>query len=346
VYVSKTKLAYDLAERLAKDGYRARCYHGKMDNKEKSENQDLFTKGDIDIMVATSAFGMGVDKADVGLVVHFQISNSLENYVQEAGRAGRDEHIEADCYVLFDDNDLNAHFTLLNQTKLSIQDIGQIWKAIKEITKHRNKVSQSALEIARKAGWDDNIMDLETRVRTAVSALEQAGYIKRGQNMPSVYADSILANSMTDASERIMRSNRFDDNDKELARRIIGKLISARSRKHVSETGAESRVDYIADQLGILKEDVIRVVGLLREERLLSDSKDLTAFISDDLTKQKVVNILKSSRDLEAFLLDQIHEDGTYNIDWRRTGYRYGGNGGNFLKCLVFSMVLCDEKSA
>ncbi|MCD4713818.1 MAG: RecQ family ATP-dependent DNA helicase [Clostridiales bacterium] len=314
VYVSKTKLAYSLADRLATDGYRAKCYHGKMDNKEKSQNQDLFTRGEVDVMVATSAFGMGVDKSDVGLVVHFQISNSLENYVQEAGRAGRDEHIEADCFVLFDDDDLNAHFTLLNQTKLSIQDIGQIWKAIKEITKHRNKVSQSALEIARKAGWDDSIMDIETRVRTAISALEQAGYIKRGQNMPSVYADSILANSMTDASERIMNSSRFDEKDKELARRIIGKLISARSRKHQTESSAESRVDYISDQLGISKEDVIRIIGLLREERLLSDSKDLTAFITDELTKQKVTNILRMNKDLESFLMAQIQEDGTYNI--------------------------------
>jgi ATP-dependent DNA helicase RecQ len=82
IYVSRTKRAYELAERLTKDGYLAKPYHGKMDKKEKSENQDAFIAGEVPIMVATSAFGMGVDKKDVGMVIHFEISDSLENYIQ------------------------------------------------------------------------------------------------------------------------------------------------------------------------------------------------------------------------------------------------------------------------
>jgi len=153
-----------------------------MDPKEKTANQNAFIAGDVNIMVATSAFGMGVDKKDVKMVVHYDISDSLENYVQEAGRAGRDESLKADCYVLFNENDLDKHFILLNQTKLNIKEIQQVWKAIKGITRLRAKVSNSALEIARKAGWDDGIKDIETRVTTAIAALEDAGYLKRGQN--------------------------------------------------------------------------------------------------------------------------------------------------------------------
>ncbi|SPF41558.1 hypothetical protein SBF1_2530003 [Candidatus Desulfosporosinus infrequens] len=82
---------------------------------------------------------------------------------------------------------------ILNQTKLSIQEIQQIWKAVKDITKSRSKASQSTLEIARKAGWDNSIMDIGTRVTTAIAALENAGYLKRGQNSPRLYANSILA---------------------------------------------------------------------------------------------------------------------------------------------------------
>ena len=72
-----------------------------------------------------------------------------------------------------------------------------MWKAIKDITRFRSKVSKSALEIARKAGWDDNIVEIETRVTTAIAALEDAGYLKRGQNMPRVFADSILIKKCT-----------------------------------------------------------------------------------------------------------------------------------------------------
>ena len=121
VYVSRTSRAFKISEKLIKDGFSARPYHGKMDVREKTENQNAFMSGDVKIMVATSAFGMGVDKKDVGMVIHYDISDSLENYVQEAGRAGRDETITADCFVLFNEDDLGKHFALLNQTKLSIK---------------------------------------------------------------------------------------------------------------------------------------------------------------------------------------------------------------------------------
>ena len=78
VYVSRTRRAYELAKRLTEDGCEARPYHGKMDKQEKTQNQDDFIRGDVRIMVATSAFGMGVNKKDVGMVIHYDISDSLK----------------------------------------------------------------------------------------------------------------------------------------------------------------------------------------------------------------------------------------------------------------------------
>ncbi len=315
IYVSRTRRAYELAERLTKDGYLAKPYHGKMDKKEKSENQDAFIAGEVPIMVATSAFGMGVDKKDVGMVIHFEISDSLENYIQEAGRAGRDEQITADCYILYCEDDLNKHFALLNQTKINIKEIQQIWKAIKDITRFRMTVSQSAVEIARRAGWDERFSEIEMRVKTAIAALEESGYIRRGQNMPRVFADSILCKNAQEAIERINTSQLFDDKEKENAIRIIKKLISSRSRSQAQDQDTESRVDYISDHLGIEKEKVIGVLNLLREEGILADAKDLTAYIKRGEKTNRSLQIFESFSSIEKYLAAVFEEqEAAYNI--------------------------------
>jgi ATP-dependent DNA helicase RecQ len=309
IYVSRTRKAYKLAERLTLDGFNAKPYHGKMEVKEKTANQNAFISGEVSTMVATSAFGMGVDKKDVGMVIHYEISDSLENYVQEAGRAGRDEKITADCYVLFNEEDLGKHFILLNQTKLSIKEIQQVWKAIKDITRFRSTVSNSALEIARKAGWDDNVVEIETRVTTAIAALEEAGYLKRGQNMPRVFANSILSRNAQEAIDKIMASERFEGKQKEKGVRIIKKLFSSKSRKQSSEDSGESRIDYISDHLGIVREEVINIVNLLREEKILADAKDLTAFIRKGDNKNRSLSIVNTFSRIENYLLPLFEEE-------------------------------------
>ncbi|MGB4770009.1 MAG: RecQ family ATP-dependent DNA helicase [Chitinophagaceae bacterium] len=315
VYVSRTRRAYQLAERLSDDGFSAKPYHGQMDKEEKSENQDAFMRGEVNIMVATSAFGMGVDKSDVGAVIHYDISDSLENYVQEAGRAGRDEQIQADCYVLFNEDDLDKHFIMLNQTKMSIKEINQVWRAIKDMTKYRDKVSNSALEIARKAGWDENIRDVETRVKTAIAALEDAGYLKRGQNNPQLFANSILSKTAQEAINRIRESDQFSEPQRKTATRIIKKLFSSKSKRLSTDEDAESRVDYISDQLGINKEEVIRIIELLRNAKILADTKDLSAFIRRSDTANKPLALLENFRKQEEQLLSLLEEgEGSYYL--------------------------------
>lgn len=310
VYVSRTKRTIELAEKLCSDGFKARPFNGKMDSSEKQENQDAFINDEVQIIVATSAFGMGVDKSNVKLVVHYDISDSLENYVQEAGRAGRDERLQAECYVLFNDGDLDKHFILLNQTKLSISEIQQVWKAVKDLTRTRPQVCCSPLEVARQAGWDDSVSDIETRVKTAIQALENAGYIKRGKNVPHVYANSILVKSMIEATEKIDSSFRFEnDNERTAAKRIIKSLISSKSVSRAGNADAESRVDYLADRLGMEKSDVIHSIQQMREDGLLADTKDLTAYIQKTDTVNKSMLVLCRFQALETFLLKYIDAD-------------------------------------
>lgn len=310
-YVSRTKRAVEIAGKLHDDGFNAKAFHGKMNSDEKIANQEAFIKGEVQIIVATSAFGMGVDKKDVKLVIHYDISDSLENYVQEAGRAGRDEHIQAECYVLFNDSDLDKHFILLNQTKLSISEIQQVWRGIKELTRERSRICCSALEIARKAGWDESVADIETKVKTAISALETSGYVKRGQNCPRVYADSIQVKTAEEAVERILSSGKFDAKQKEYAVRIIKKLISARSRSRADNHEAESRVDYIADHLGIEKQAVIEAVNLMREENILANEREMCVFVEPASLHGNGKNTtLHRFLKLEDFMLGQLEEDG------------------------------------
>ena len=308
IYVSRTKRARELAERLKEDGFNARAFHGKMESQEKTENQNAFIAGEVQIMVATSAFGMGVDKKDVGMVIHYEISDSLENYVQEAGRAGRDENITADCYVLFNEEDLGKHFILLNQTKINLHEIKQIWNAIKFITKFKSSVQKSALEIARTAGWDDNLREIETRVTTAIAALEEAGYVKRKQNMPRIFANSILSKTAQEAIDKIMGSQKFSEDQKITATRIIRNLFSSKSRKQTNGDEAESRVDYISDNLGVDIKNVISVVNLLRDEKILADAKDLTAFIKKGENKNRSLAITESYGLIENFLCPMFDE--------------------------------------
>lgn len=345
VYVSRTKRAEEIAQKLDRDGFNARAFHGKMDSDEKIANQEAFIRGEVQIIVATSAFGMGVDKKDVKLVVHYDISDSLENYVQEAGRAGRDQSIQAECYVLFNEGDLDKHFMLLNQTKLSINEIQQTWKGIKELTKNRKRICCSALEIARQAGWDETVLDIETKVRTAVSALELAGYLKRGQNCPRVYADSIQVKTAQEAILRINHSKKFDEKQKEYATRIIRKLISSRSRSVADSQEAECRVDYIADYLGITRQDVIESINIMREEGILANEREMAVYIETGNIRNHPKNTtLNKFSSLEEFLIGKLQESGV-RINYKAVNEEAAGKGIKFstvsnLRILLYFWII------
>lgn len=318
VYAARVRRTHEIAEKLTRDGCPALPFNGRMDADEKTANQDAFMSGNVRIIVATSAFGMGVDKKDVGLVVHYDISDSLENYVQEAGRAGRDPDLQARCYVLYSDNDLDKHFILLNQTKISISEIQQIWKVVKDMTKQRSRFECSALEMARRAGWDDSVYDIEMRVKTALSALEQGGYIERGNNIPHVYATGITVANMDEARSKIESSALFEQKEIEKAVRIIKSLISQKYITRAQDAEAESRVDYLADILGLTKFEVVSAVDRMRQEGILADSRDISAYLYDPGSSQKKSTVgFERFSQLERFILEHI-PDQVWNVSYKQ----------------------------
>jgi ATP-dependent DNA helicase RecQ len=244
VYVSRVKTAEVLAENLRENGFPAKAYHGQLDRDVKKKIQEDFMaeESGLEVIVATSAFGMGVDKDNVKMVIHYQVSDSLENYMQESGRAGRNPELRAQCFILFDENDLSGHFNLLNTSKLNFKEINQMWQGIKRFKK--KTFTKSALEIARVAGWDTELYQIETRVKTAISALEESGYLRREENAPRIFASSIVVKNVEQANQRIdARSDLFEGvlEDMDKAKRVFGSLISR------ARTEEDTRIDYMAE---------------------------------------------------------------------------------------------------
>lgn len=295
VYVSRTKRVDELVQLLSSAGTAARGYHGKLKREEKQLNQEAFMRGEAEVMVATNAFGMGVDKEDVRTVIHYNISASLENYVQEAGRAGRKKDIQARCLLLYHPDDLDGHFLLLRQSKLNQQEIDQIWRAIKRMTRFRDRVSKSALELATAAGWDREIKDLQNKVTASLAALEERGYLKRTLNSPQVFATSLLTKDLESALRIVHGSGTITAKQREDCARVLQRII-----KH-----DETKLDEVAEQLGMELRQVMRTVQLLRELKVLDDHEDLTAFV-DLRPRAGSAARLKLLMSLERVLLAQI----------------------------------------
>ncbi|SEQ97250.1 ATP-dependent DNA helicase RecQ [Hyunsoonleella jejuensis] len=296
IYASRTKQVEQVSTLINEAGYDSTYFHGKLDKDSKKSNMDAFMNEDHEIIVATSAFGMGVDKDNVKTVIHYNISDSLENYVQEAGRAGRDEKISAKCYILYSEEDLNKHFSLLQQTKLNHKEIKDIWRAIKGQAKYRDKVSQSALEIAKKSGWDAEMMDLETKVKTAISALEDQGFLVRSLNTPRVFADSLLVKNFGSGQEILRGSNKISEQDKKDCAIVLKRII----------TDGETRVDYLADITLLNANRIQDVIRILRDHGILGDAKDLTAFLSLLQSKNGSRKVLDAYLKIEKGILENL----------------------------------------
>lgn len=307
IYVSTTKKTFELAQRLTDDKLEALPYNGKMERNEKIENQEKFINDNVKIIVATSAFGMGVDKPNVKLVVHYEISDSLENYIQEAGRAGRDPSIQAECVVFYNEDDLNTHFMLFSNAKLTMHEIRKVWIGIKNLTARREEISCSALEIARAAGWDDTQNDIETRIRTAISALEIAGYIERGINSPRVFATSIHVKNIDEARNKMVLSKNFTDKEMDDSARILQRLLSKKNISRAGNDDAEDRVDYIADIIGLDKKYVIDLIIKMKAINILEDLNDMSCYIKKDEIN-KIEHQLSTFFNVERFMLEYFKD--------------------------------------
>jgi ATP-dependent DNA helicase RecQ len=270
VYVTQQKTAEDVAADLARAGLPALPYHAGLDDAERARVQDWFLESAEAIVVATIAFGMGIDKADIRKVIHYNLPKSLENLAQEIGRAGRDGQ-PALCEILTCTDDLLA---LQNFAYGDTPDLQAVRGLLEELA--RSAEDPTPMELS--------LHDLSPRhdirllvIRTLLTYLELDGYLEAGTPIYAEYEIRPLV-----PFEEIL--NRFAGERREFLRGVFGQAKKARIWSRIDlETAARAlgaprdrlvrALDYLAEQ-GLLE---VRTAGLRHPYRWLRPPEDLDA---------------------------------------------------------------------
>lgn len=203
VYCSSRKSTEILSSYLKSKGLNTSYFHAGRTEPEKRNLQDDFVNGNVDIICATNAFGMGIDKKDIRIVIHADIPGSLENYLQEAGRAGRDLE-PSECILLYVEDDIEDQFLINSNSKLPLKSIKKILKLLRKKGVKTPNIIITPGEIKRLIG--DESQD-DTKVKTGISWLERKGFIERNYNKTLFFQGTPLVKSIDEARSKIERLN-------------------------------------------------------------------------------------------------------------------------------------------
>ncbi|MCF1183586.1 RecQ family ATP-dependent DNA helicase [Marichromatium gracile] len=277
VFAASRRHAEELADFLSGQDWDCRHFHAGLAPNAKKDIQDAFKRGELRVIVATNAFGMGVDKPDVRLVVHADIPGSLENYLQEAGRAGRDGQA-ARCVLLYDPQDIETQFGLAARTQLSLRDIQQILRALRKIRGARGDAAElvvSSGEIlqhaALDAGFDADADHAEIKVVTAIAWLERAALLERDVNETRIFPARLHEPDRARAAARLDRAG--------LPRRQRAIFDTVLDCLYAAAADARIDTDTLARATGTSGEEVTGVLRQLEQLGLVDNDTQLTLYL-------------------------------------------------------------------
>jgi len=245
VYAATRKTTDEIRDFLHHQGVIAEAFHAGIEAKDKREIIEAFLAGQVPIICATNAFGMGIDKENIRLVLHFSMPGSLENYIQEAGRAGRDLK-PARCLLLYDEEDAKLQFQMGSLSEVRQKEISRTLRALRR--KKRNKYGEIVVtsdELIRDEDWAD-MKNLkrefrDTKIRASIAWLERAGFLQRNHNLTEVFQGKPLVDSLEEATSVMDRLN-ITPQTKNLWLSILQQIINSPEERGI-------RADELAEAL-------------------------------------------------------------------------------------------------